>query len=612
MVNQGQKLKQNFGTDGVDSMASFASTLRQIMDELCKVGLEREAEYFKPLYRDSLRKKFVVSVVGSFSNGKSTLVNALIGRKIMPVSCLQTTALITKICYSSKNREKIIHLNSKGDVIEEKRISDSVWDGLLVNNLGESQPSGWVITYACVPWLQQNCIELFDTPGFDDLSSKDVKLLNNAISRSDAVIICIDATRALGLNEKLIIQQRIATHKIPFLMLVITKLDTVTPEERKSVVLRVKAKLAAWQISNKLPVYISGKVDIPDGSFVDIIGIDKIKTTMSSWVQNCDRIKLTCLYLNNRASEIISHIRKSLCIQLRLIEESEDKAKHTIERRKLVLSNDAIWKELFNSLKERELKCFELFSSILNNKTKEIVERLRQEVNGIENPKKWCEETYQYRIRCELINLNSELSKSISSLIYKDLTWLNKELTSRFNKIEDLDYDGQFDSFLLIDANSLKKPTLNFQDIDKKATNMQILTVAFGVIGIVAASLTGIASLTPISTIGVTTGSSLLIKTISGTMGKKQRQTLISHIDERVPDYIRLAASDGRKCIKKIYIGISDELRSRQELWLNSQNKIIDNGFWTTDKNKQKSKIKHQLHCIDRICSYFLQKDIVR
>lgn len=589
-------------------MASFASMLRQIMDEFCKVGLEREAEYFKPLYRDSLRKNFVVSVIGSFSNGKSTLINALIGRKIMPVSCLQTTALITKICYSSRNKERIIHLDSKGDIIKEKKISDSAWDGLLVNNLGETQPSGWVITYACVPWLQQNCIELFDTPGFDDLSSKNVKLLNNAISRSDAVIICIDATRALGLNEKLIIQQRISTHKTPFLMLVITKLDSVAPEERKSVVLRVKAKLAAWQIYNKLSIYISEKIDIPNGDFVDIIGIDKIKTAICSWVQNCDRIKLTCLYLNNRTLEIISYIRKSLYIQLRLFEESEDKARQTIERRKLALSSDTIWKELFNGLKERELKCFELFSSILSNKTKEIVERLRQEVNGIENPKKWCEETYQYRVRCELINLNSELSKSISSLIYKDLTWLNKELTSRFNKIEDLDHDGEFDSFSLIDTNFLKKPALNFQDIDKKATNMQILTVAFGVIGIVAASLTGIASLTPISTIGVTTGSSLLIKTISGTMGKRQRQVLISHIHECVPDYIRSAASDGRKCIKKIYIGISDELRARQELWLNSQNKIVDNSFWRTDKNKQKNKIKHQIDCIDRIYSYFAQK----
>lgn len=605
VVNQGQN---NFYTDNVGSVVSFAGTLRQIMDELCKAGLEREADYFKPLYRDALRKNFVVSVIGSFSNGKSTLINALIGRKIMPVSCLQTTALITKICYSSRNKEKIIHLDSKGDIIKEKKISDSAWDGLLVNNLGETQPSGWVITYACVPWLQQNCIELFDTPGFDDLSSKNAKLLNNTILRSDAVIICIDATRALGLNEKLIIQQRIATRKIPFLMLVITKLDAVAPEERKSVVLRVKAKLAAWQVSDELLVYISEKVDIPNSNFIDIIGIDKIKATICSWVQNCNRFRFMCLYLNNRALEIVSHIRKSLCAQLSLVEESEDKAKQTIERRKLALSNDTIWKELFNGLKERELKCFELFSSILSNKTKEIVERLRQEVNGIENPKKWCEEVYQYRVRCELINLNSELSKSISSLIYKDLTWLNKELASRFNKIEDLAHDGEFDRFSLIDTNSLKKPTLNFQDIDKKTTNMQILTVAFGVIGIVAASLTGIASLTPISTIGVTTGSSLLIKTISGTMGKKQRQILISHIHERVPDYIRLAASDGRKCIKKIYIGISDELRTRQDLWLDSQNKIIDNGFWTTDKKKQKSKIEHQLSCIDRIYSYFCKK----
>lgn len=43
--------------------------------------------------------RFRVIIIGSFSRGKSTMINALLGNKILPAKLTPTTAVITVIKY---------------------------------------------------------------------------------------------------------------------------------------------------------------------------------------------------------------------------------------------------------------------------------------------------------------------------------------------------------------------------------------------------------------------------------------------------------------------------------------------------------------------------------
>ena len=46
-------------------------------------------------------RKFRVAVVGEFRRGKTTFINALLGKEILPVDALPTTATLNRITYGS-------------------------------------------------------------------------------------------------------------------------------------------------------------------------------------------------------------------------------------------------------------------------------------------------------------------------------------------------------------------------------------------------------------------------------------------------------------------------------------------------------------------------------
>ena len=63
---------------------------------------------------------FTVAVVGEFSRGKSSFVNHLLERKILPVSNLPTTAMMTRIRH--RKEEKIAVYNDKGQRVFQEEI----------------------------------------------------------------------------------------------------------------------------------------------------------------------------------------------------------------------------------------------------------------------------------------------------------------------------------------------------------------------------------------------------------------------------------------------------------------------------------------------------------
>ena len=64
------------------------------------------------------REKFELVVVGEFSRGKSTFVNAMLGNKILPARKKATTAVISKIIYSDEPKY-YLHYKDETKNVEE-------------------------------------------------------------------------------------------------------------------------------------------------------------------------------------------------------------------------------------------------------------------------------------------------------------------------------------------------------------------------------------------------------------------------------------------------------------------------------------------------------------
>lgn len=129
--------------------------------------------------------KFTISVVGEFSTGKSTFINALLGEKVLPSSARPTTSAVNTIKYSPdkhivinfNNKEsKKVAINEVRDYITEKRNPNNEKD---VKNVEVNYPSK----------LLEKGLVLLDTPGLGSLHKKHKEITYSIIPSCDAVIL---------------------------------------------------------------------------------------------------------------------------------------------------------------------------------------------------------------------------------------------------------------------------------------------------------------------------------------------------------------------------------------------------------------------------------------
>src|SRR5512143_4242114 len=67
-----------------------------------------------------------VAVLGQFKAGKSSFLNALIGRDVMPVDVLPATAVVTRIVHGPKDRVLVRRFSGAVDEASIDRLADFV------------------------------------------------------------------------------------------------------------------------------------------------------------------------------------------------------------------------------------------------------------------------------------------------------------------------------------------------------------------------------------------------------------------------------------------------------------------------------------------------------
>lgn len=172
---------------------------------------ELKTKDIKKAFENSENSEFEVSVVGTMSAGKSTFINALLGKKLMPSKNDSCTATITRI----KDNDDKNHFTAK--VYDEK-------DALIQSDAGLSLEA--MRKYNADPNVSEIRVEgdipfvsakdmslvLVDTPGPNnarDLSHR-VKTLSMLNNSSKALVLCLlDGTNS-GINDEKVLLDTIA------------------------------------------------------------------------------------------------------------------------------------------------------------------------------------------------------------------------------------------------------------------------------------------------------------------------------------------------------------------------------------------------------------------
>ncbi len=178
------------------------------------------------------REKFELVVVGEFSRGKSTFVNAMLGKKILPARKKATTAVISKIIYSDEPK---YYLHYKDETKNIEEISEEKFLKLIAPK--ESAPEEEkkseqdfldTIDFADIAYPLEFCkdnVEIVDTPGINDINQNRIEITYRYLNQADAVIMLLSATQALSNSEVEFLKERILGNHIQNIFFVVTHKD---------------------------------------------------------------------------------------------------------------------------------------------------------------------------------------------------------------------------------------------------------------------------------------------------------------------------------------------------------------------------------------------------
>jgi len=196
---------------------------------------------------------FRVAVVGEFSKGKSTLLNALLGEKIQPTRALPCSGTVTILKYGSQRRV-ICRYKDKTrpdeeilpeEYQEKAKISKKAASG-STDKTPKSEIAEIVFEHPELE-LCRNGVEIIDTPGLNEAAERTLET-EQVLKKADAVIFLTNAQSVLTATETkflLSLKKRLNYGKedegVKNIFIVVNCFDLLqTEEDRKEVEERVE------------------------------------------------------------------------------------------------------------------------------------------------------------------------------------------------------------------------------------------------------------------------------------------------------------------------------------------------------------------------------------
>lgn len=168
----------------------------------------------------------MLMVMGSFSTGKSSFINALVGEEIAAVEAKPTTAVVTKLCYGTQDK-LLLHFRDgsiKPATPKEFNRMTAVNDEAQLNAIHEKLD--YVERQMPIDILKQ--ISIIDSPGLNDVAEKHSEATERFVNKADTVLWMF-STVQLGTREEIAAMDKLTPRLKP--IAVVNKMDLIDEEE---------------------------------------------------------------------------------------------------------------------------------------------------------------------------------------------------------------------------------------------------------------------------------------------------------------------------------------------------------------------------------------------
>jgi ribosome biogenesis GTPase A len=213
-----------------DNLFQWADQLVAVMKERRREEIVTQISEAKKLLAENV---FTLAVLGKAKRGKSTLINALLGRKddtLAPIDKLPASSAITRFRYGNE-KAAVAFRDGHREVITYAQIRDYVTEEFNRNNVKEVAIVEVSGTFSKLPPQ----VELVDTPGSGSVHTYHDELLHAFIPQADAVIFIVTARMPLDQDEIELLRE-VKKADINKIFFVINKIDDSEPDEIASAV----------------------------------------------------------------------------------------------------------------------------------------------------------------------------------------------------------------------------------------------------------------------------------------------------------------------------------------------------------------------------------------
>ncbi|MCX7966444.1 MAG: dynamin family protein [Syntrophorhabdaceae bacterium] len=339
--------------------------IKEITKEFQIVSLNRQIDVCEALSKES--PIIDVAILGQFKAGKSSFINSIIGKKVLPVGAIPVTTVITRIQYGPQESAIVSFFDKKRIKVGLDEIEEYISESKNTANKKNVE-----VVDIELPTLENYPgLRLVDTPGLGSIFKYNTELSEEWLPEVGAAIIAISSDRPLSENDLNLIKELMEF--TPRVIILLTKVDLLTEEQQKEVVKFFKDSL---------------KKEFNTDFQILLYSIIKDTELYKRWI---DKL-LTSLSIN-RDSEfkgILNHKLRSItrqCISyLDIAYKTSSAADSEREQLKKVIFDEKVNYELIQSelsliARENKLQTRELISNYLNeNHRKKLIQKLTKKL----------------------------------------------------------------------------------------------------------------------------------------------------------------------------------------------------------------------------------------
>jgi ribosome biogenesis GTPase A len=210
-------------------MADYHELRMALEDQLSRVVQipELQAASFQRLLEKLRQNRFNLVILGAFKRGKSSLINALLGKRLLPTGIVPLTSVVTILGYGEILRIQVHFHQGESRQISQDELPDYITEkGNPRNRKGVRE-----VEIAYPSDYLSDGVRIIDTPGVGSVYSHNSEVAYNYLPQVDAAVFVVTVDPPLSAAEQEFLKDiREYVHKLFF---VLNKIDYVEAPERQ-------------------------------------------------------------------------------------------------------------------------------------------------------------------------------------------------------------------------------------------------------------------------------------------------------------------------------------------------------------------------------------------